>query len=83
MIYNNKQTNRQASKTKLSTIMSSSSSTNVPLPPEAEVLLTKKKVVVEEEAVPYIWDECQPPSEETLQVWIEVGNKLDKEATGE
>jgi hypothetical protein len=58
--------------------MSSSSSTNVPLPPEAEVVVTK-----DEEAVPYIWDECQPPSEETLQVWIEVGNKLDKEATGE
>jgi hypothetical protein len=58
--------------------MSSSSSTNVPLPPEAEVVATK-----EEEAVPYIWDECQPPSEETLQVWVEVGNKLDKEATGE
>lgn len=59
--------------------MSSSSSTNVPLPPEAEVVATKE----EEEAVPYIWDECQPPSEKTLQVWVEVGNKLEKEATGE
>jgi hypothetical protein len=60
--------------------MSSSSSTNVPLPPEAEVVATKEE---EEETVPYIWDECQPPSEKTLQVWVEVGNKLEKEATGE
>jgi hypothetical protein len=31
---------------------------------------------------PYIWDACQPPSEDTLQLWVEVGNKLDKESTG-
>ena len=36
-----------------------------------------------EEAVPYIWSECQPPSDRVLKVWSEVGNKLDKESTGE
>jgi len=34
-----------------------------------------------EEAVPYIWSECQPPSDRVLKVWSEVGNKLDKEST--
>ena len=36
-----------------------------------------------EEAVPYIWAECQPPSDQVLKMWYEVGNKLDKESTGE
>ena len=54
---------------------------NDDLPPttaEATTTLTKP-----EEAVPYIWAECHPPAEETLQLWVEVGNKLEKEATGE
>jgi hypothetical protein len=36
-----------------------------------------------EEAVPYIWSECQPPSDQVLKMWYEVGNKLDKDSTGE
>jgi hypothetical protein len=35
-----------------------------------------------EEAVPYIWSECQPPSDQVLKMWYEVGNKLDKDSTG-
>ena len=51
------------------------------LPPTtAEVTTT---LTITEEAVPYIWAECQPPPEETLQLWVEVGNKLEKESTGE
>eukprot|EP00537_Pseudo-nitzschia_pungens_P003953 CAMPEP_0172367922 /NCGR_PEP_ID=MMETSP1060-20121228/24635_1 /TAXON_ID=37318 /ORGANISM="Pseudo-nitzschia pungens, Strain cf. cingulata" /LENGTH=3187 /DNA_ID=CAMNT_0013092347 /DNA_START=34 /DNA_END=9597 /DNA_ORIENTATION=- len=34
-----------------------------------------------EETVPYIWSECQPPSDRVLKLWSEVGNKLDKEST--
>eukprot|EP00536_Pseudo-nitzschia_multiseries_P011383 jgi/Psemu1/326427/estExt_fgenesh1_pg.C_3830003 len=34
-----------------------------------------------EETVPYNWSECQPPSDEVLKLWAEVGNKLDKEST--
>mmetsp|Transcript_19973 Transcript_19973/g.22290 ORF Transcript_19973/g.22290 Transcript_19973/m.22290 type:complete len:878 (+) Transcript_19973:39-2672(+) len=52
---------------------------NDDLPPTtAEVTTTLTKP---EEAVPYIWAECHPPAEETLQLWVEVGNKLEKEAT--
>lgn len=36
-----------------------------------------------EEAVPYIWEERPPPPEQVLKLWYEVGNKLDKESTGE
>ena len=36
-----------------------------------------------EEAVPYIWEEGPPPSEQVLKLWYEVGNKLDKESKGE
>ena len=36
-----------------------------------------------EEAAPYLWrDDWQPPSPDTLQLWVEVGNKLDEENTG-
>ncbi|VEU44224.1 unnamed protein product [Pseudo-nitzschia multistriata] len=34
-----------------------------------------------EDAVPYIWSECQPPPTRVLKLWTEVGNKLDREAT--
>jgi len=35
-----------------------------------------------DDAVPYIWSECQPPSDAVLKMWYEVGNKLDKDSTG-
>lgn len=37
---------------------------------------------VEEEGQPYCWDEGPVPSAEVLQLWVEVGNGLDKNQTG-
>ena len=51
-----------------------SSSTDNPLPPTSNN---------PEEAAPYLWkDDCQPPSPDTLQLWVEVGNRLDAESSG-
>ena len=51
-----------------------SSSTNNPLPP------TNNNP---KETAPDLWrDDCQPPSPDTLQLWIEVGNDVDRKAIG-
>ena len=57
--------------------------TDVPLPPTAAATDTTTSTMKPEDAVPYVWSECQPPPETVLKMWAEVGNKLDKESTGE
>ena len=46
-------------------------------------MVTAATTMNAEEAVPYIWEERPPPPEQVLKMWYEVGNKLDKESTGE
>lgn len=38
---------------------------------------------VEDDGQPYSWDDEPLPSAEALQLWVEVGNGLDKNQTGE
>jgi hypothetical protein len=35
------------------------------------------------EAKPYAWDDSPPPPPETVRLWTEVGNGIDKSQTGE
>ena len=46
------------------------------------MVATTATMNAEDIIVPYIWAECQPPSDQVLKMWYEVGNKLDKESTG-
>ena len=35
-----------------------------------------------QEAQPYTWDDSRPPPQETLQLWTDVSNGIDKSQTG-
>ena len=39
-------------------------------------------VATPQQAKPYVWDESRRPPQETLQLWTDVGNGLDKSQTG-
>ena len=34
------------------------------------------------QAIPYEWNDAEPPPTETLNQWVEVGNGIDKSQTG-
>jgi hypothetical protein len=36
-----------------------------------------------QQAQPYTWEDTRPPPQETLRLWTEVGNGIDKSQTGE
>ena len=36
----------------------------------------------EEDGDPYVWDDGPQPSPEVMQLWVEVGNGLEKNQTG-